>query len=153
MCFNLSSWAQKSIPNVLKKYNKESVPYIKINAIKNSNSILLDAREPEEFKVSHIPNAIPVGFKNFKPENIRKLIKNLNTPIIVYCSIGVRSEQIGEKLQKMGYTQVYNLYGGIFEYKNKGGKVVNLKKQETDSIHAFNKQWSVYLNKGIKIYE
>jgi rhodanese-related sulfurtransferase len=145
--------AQNSIPNVLKKYNKESVPYIKITELKNSKYILLDSREPREYQVSHIPNALFVGYDYFKPEKVSKLIKNRNTPIVVYCSIGVRSEQIGEKLQKMGYTNVYNLYGGIFEYKNKGGKVINTKNQETDSIHTFNKQWSIYLTKGIKVYE
>jgi rhodanese-related sulfurtransferase len=145
--------AQNSIPNVLKKYNKESVPYIKITELKNSKYILLDSREPREYQVSHIPNALFVGYDYFKPEKVSKLIKNRNTPIVVYCSIGVRSEQIGEKLQKMGYTNVYNLYGGIFEYKNKGGKVINTKNQETDSIHTFTKQWSTYLTKGIKVYE
>ena len=41
--------------------------------------------------------------------------------IIVYCSIGVRSEDIGEKLKELGYTKILNLYGGIFDWKNKGG--------------------------------
>ncbi|WP_366184345.1 rhodanese-like domain-containing protein [Flavobacterium ovatum] len=145
--------AQNSIPNVLKKYNKETVPYIKINELNNSSYILLDSREPREYEVSHIPNAIFVGYDHFKPEKMSKLIKNRNTPIVVYCSIGVRSEQIGEKLQKLGYTNVHNLYGGIFEYKNNGGTVVNQNNKKTDSVHAYNKQWSVYLIKGIKIYE
>jgi len=53
----------------------------------------------------------------------------------------------------LGYKNVYNLYGGIFEYKNNGGKVVDNQNKETDKIHTYNKEWSVYLKKGIKIYE
>lgn len=153
LSYTTSTLAQNSIPNVLKKYNKESVPYISTTELENSKYVLLDAREPKEYEVSHIPNAIFVGFNHFQPEKMRKLIKNQNSPIVVYCSIGVRSEQIGEKLQKLGYTNVHNLYGGIFEYKNNGGTVVNQNNKKTDSVHAYNKQWSVYLKKGIKIYE
>ena len=49
------------------------------------------------------------------------------TPTIVYCTIGARSETIGEKLKKNGFTNVYNLYGGIFEWKNADFKVLNKK--------------------------
>ncbi len=115
--------------------------------------MFLDAREPKEFNVSHIENAIFVGFDNFDPKKVTSVIKDKNANIVVYCSIGVRSEKIGEKLLKLGYKNVYNLYGGIFEYKNNGGKVVDNQNKETDKIHTYNKEWSVYLKKGIKIYE
>lgn len=145
--------AQNTIPQVLKKMNKQSVPYIKVSELKNKKYVLLDTREANEYKVSHIPNSIFVGFEHFKNQNLPLSVNDKNTPIVVYCSIGVRSEQIGEKLLKLGYKNVYNLYGGIFEYKNLGGKVVNSNNKETDSIHAFNKKWSIYLKKGIKVYE
>ncbi|MGA9639453.1 rhodanese-like domain-containing protein [Flavobacterium sp.] len=138
---------------MLEKQNKKSIPYIQVNELHQSNYILLDAREPNEYKVSHIPNGISIGYIHFDIKNVSTIIKDKNAPIVVYCSIGIRSEKIGEKLKKSGYTKVYNLYGGIFEYKNKGKKVVNSQNKITDSIHAFNKQWSVYLNKGIKVYE
>jgi rhodanese-related sulfurtransferase len=64
-----------------------------------------------------------------------------NTPIVVYCSIGVRSEKIGE-LIKVRIQNVYNLYGGIFEYKNEEEKVVNNQNKVTDSVHTYNKRWS-----------
>jgi rhodanese-related sulfurtransferase len=152
--FSTLTSAQSSIPQVLKKMNKQSVPYIKVEELKNkSKLVFLDAREPKEFNVSHIKNAISVGFDNFKIQNVTSTVKDKNAILIVYCSVGVRSEKIGEKLLKSGYKNVYNLYGGIFEYKNTGGKVVNLQNKETDSVHAFNKEWSAYLTKGIKVYE
>jgi rhodanese-related sulfurtransferase len=48
-------------------------------------------------------------------------VKDKNTNIIVYCSIGVRSEQIGEKIKKLGYKTFITLRR-YFEYKNSGDK-------------------------------
>lgn len=147
-------FSQNTIPLVLEKLNKQTVPYITIKELNTKTGvILLDTREIKEFKVSHIKNATNVGFDKFDSAKLAKKFKDKNATIIVYCSIGVRSEKIGEKLQKLGYKNVYNLYGGIFEYKNTGGKVVNNQNKVTDSVHTFNKIWSVYLTKGIKVYE
>lgn len=152
--FSMVLSAQSSIPNALKLMNKKSVPYIKVSELKDkTNLIFLDAREPKEYNVSHIEKAILVGYDDFKNETVTNAITDKNTPIVVYCSIGVRSENIGEKLLKLGYTNVYNLYGGIFEYKNNGGKVVNNQNQETNNVHTYNKKWSKYLTKGNKVYE
>lgn len=151
--FSFVTNAQNTIPEVLNKYNKKTVPYIKVNELKRTNYVFLDTRELKEYQVSHIPKAIAVGYNQFDLKKVTTSIKDKNTPIVVYCSIGVRSEQIAEKLKKSGYTKVYNLYGGIFEYKNNGEKVVNSKNTATDSIHTYNKQWSTYLKKGIKVYE
>lgn len=147
-------FAQNTIPKVLEKLNSKSVPYITVNELQSKdNFILLDSRETKEFNVSHIEKAINVGFDNFDSKKVTALLKDKNATIIVYCSIGVRSEKIGEKLLKLGYKNVFNLYGGIFEWKHQGGKVVNNQNVETDRIHTFNKEWSVYLTKGKKVYE
>lgn len=145
--------SQNNIEKVLNKYNKNTIPYIKVNQLNNAKYIYLDARETKEFKVSHLPNAVYVGFNTYTNKKITTLIKDKNTPIVVYCSIGVRSEKIAEKIKKMGYKNVFNLYGGIFEYKNQGNKVYCGPKKETDSVHAYSKEWSAYLTKGIKVYE
>jgi len=72
---------------------------------------------------------------------------------VVYCSIGVRSEDIGEKLMDAGYNNVTNLYGGIFEWKNKGNQVYDTLGNETERVHAFNKHWGKLLSKGEKVYD
>lgn len=147
-------FAQNTIPKVLEKLNTKSVPYITVDELQlRGNCVLLDARETKEFNVSHIENALNVGFDKFDSKKVTTIIKNKNATIVVYCSIGVRSEKIGEKLLKLGYKNVFNLYGGIFEWKNNGGKVVTNRNIETDKIHTFNKEWSIYLEKGTKIYE
>ena len=134
--------------------NKKTVPYITVAELKEKqNYILLDSRENKEFEISHILNAVNVGYDKFDSKKTTSLLTDKNELIVVYCSIGIRSETIGEKLMKLGYKNVFNLYGGIFEWKNNDGKTVNSKNIETDSIHTFNKQWSIYLKKGVKIYE
>ncbi len=151
--FGANALAQNSMASVLKKYNKESIPYIHVNELNNTPYVFLDAREWQEYRTSHLPKAIFVGYNNFQKKQMVEKIKDKKTPIVVYCSIGVRSEQIAEKIKKMGYQTVYNLYGGIFEYKNLGNKVFNEKEKPTDSVHTYSKEWSIYLNKGVKVYE
>ena len=147
-------FAQNTIPDVLEKSNKKTVPYITVDKLRlNSEYVLLDARETKEFNVSHIENAVNGGFNKFDSKKFTTIVPDKNKKIVVYCSIGIRSEIIGDKLLKLGYKNVFNLYGGIFQWKNNDCKTVNSKNIETDSIHTFNKQWSVYLIKGIKVYE
>ena len=72
---------------------------------------------------------------------------------MVYCSVGIRSESIADSIKKAGYYNIENLYGGIFEWKNNNFPVYNSAQKETDSIHTYNKTWSKWLKKGIKVYE
>ncbi|TPV31890.1 rhodanese-like domain-containing protein [Paucihalobacter ruber] len=150
-----TSLAQTSIDAILKQYNKGNIPYISVQELNENfeEAIILDAREMNEFKVSHIKNALYVGHKYFNSTKILEQVPDLSQPIVVYCSIGVRSETIGNALKKAGYTNVKNLYGGIFEWKNQGFPVVDSIGNETDKVHAFSKQWGKWLKKGTKIYE
>jgi rhodanese-related sulfurtransferase len=148
------SLGQKELDLILTKYNNKSIPYISVETLATSISetLLLDSREEEEYEISHIKGAVHVGYKQF---NIADFIKNKprkTDMIVIYCSLGVRSEIIGEKIKAAGYTNIKNLYGGIFEWKNKTYKVYNSNNQETDSIHVFSKKWGKMLNNGIKYY-
>lgn len=143
---------QKNLDRTLKQLNSESVPYIYVNEVKSTEQVIvLDTRKREEYDVSHIKNAVWVGYKSFEKDSVLKKLPNKNAPILVYCSIGVRSEDIGEKLLKAGYTNVKNLYGGIFEWKNQGNTVYK-DNIATDSVHTFNKQWGKLLKNGTKVY-
>ena len=153
VAFSVSALSQAKIDKALKKWNKESVPYITVDALSEMNHVLLfDAREREEYEVSHLENAVWVGAKSFELDSIAAKYPDKSAEIVVYCSIGVRSENIGDKLQKAGYNQVKNLYGGIFRWKNEGYPVFNPNGQETDSVHAFSKHWGKLLTKGDKVY-
>ncbi|SFC83858.1 rhodanese-like domain-containing protein [Algibacter pectinivorans] len=148
-------FAQKSIDKLLAKHNDNSVPYITPQelAIPKTDLVLLDSRELKEYKTSHLKNAIHVGYDHFKIHKVETLIPDKNAEIVVYCSVGIRSESIGDSLKKAGYSNVKNLYGGIFEWKSNNFPVYNAIEKETDSIHTFNKVWSKWLKKGIKVYE
>ena len=149
------SFGQKKLDKLLNKFNKNKVPYISVDELASPKTkpILLDAREEKEFKVSHLKDAICVGYDDFKlQETIKKLPQDKNAKIVVYCSLGIRSEIVAHKLIKAGYTNVFNLYGGIFEWKNNNLPVLDTLENNTEKVHAFNKDWSKWLKKGRKVY-
>ena len=151
--FIASIFSQSTIEKALKQFNTKSVPYISIEKLKKDTiSVLLDTRKEEEFNVSRLQNAEWVGHKTFEISNVIKQYPEKDTPIIVYCSIGVRSEDIGEQLLKAGYTNVKNLYGGIFEWINNENPVFDSDGNKTEKVHAFSKHWGKLLTKGDKIY-
>jgi len=151
---SVSGFSQETLSEVLTKYNNETIPYIYSKELaKETDIIILDAREKNEYDVSHLNNAIFVGYKKFDLKEVTTQLQNKNQKIVVYCSLGVRSEDIAEKLKKDGYTNILNLYGGIFEWKNNNYTVFDSEEKETENVHAFNETWSKWLTKGIKIYE
>ena len=151
--FSTIIFAQSPIDSLLVKYNKKTVPYIKIEEFKKLKSpIIFDTREQKEFDVSHIQNAFCVGYDKFNSKIVKEKYRDFNDTIIVYCSVGIRSETIGIKLKKLGYKNVFNLYGGIFKWKNENEEVVDKNQTPTENVHAFSKEWSNYLIKGNKIY-
>ena len=148
-----SSWAQSDMDLLLKEHNTRSVPYISVDQLKESpaNYLILDTRKREEYDVSHIPGAIWVSEK--MNDSIYAFAKaQKDKPIVVYCSVGIRSEDFGESLQKNGFTNVHNLYGSIFSWKDKGFTLENKKSITTDSVHTYDKYWAKYLKTGIKVY-
>ena len=149
--------AQEPLDKLLSKYNSHSIPYISVEELKmqaNKETVyILDSREKEEFTVSHLKNSILIGYNDFSISNITSSIKDKSASIVVYCSLGIRSEKISEKLKNAGFTNVKNLYGGIFEWKNKGYNVYDASNKETQKIHAFSKTWAKYLIKGEPVYK
>jgi len=105
--------------------------------------VILDAREMEEYKVSHIPKAMYVGYDDPELGLIGSIDKDKK--LLFYCSIGYRSEKIGEKAKEMGFTEVYNLYGSIFEWANKGYELEDASKKPTNKIHGYNRIWGRWI--------
>lgn len=131
---------------------KHSVPLMKIEELKSQRSelVLLDSRPEKEFNISHIKGAKCVGYDSFSKEKVEGIAKD--QPIVVYCSVGYRSERVGESLQRWGYTKVYNLYGGIFEWVNKGNEVYDANDQVTEDVHAYDRNWGKWLKRGNKVF-
>jgi rhodanese-related sulfurtransferase len=128
-----------------------TVPEIDVQQAVNTDkpTVYLDAREQKEYAVSHIQGAIPVGYDHFDLQSVQSIPKD--QPIIVYCSVGYRSEKVAEKLLKAGFSNVHNLYGGIFEWVNQAHPVVN-DTGPTEQVHGFNRTWGVWLRRGKKVY-
>lgn len=136
---------------MLKSLLSHSVPEIGVQAAARDSAsiVFLDAREPGEFEVSHIQGAIPVGYDHFDLAQLPDIQRD--SRIVVYCSVGYRSEKVSEKLLAAGFQNVSNLYGGIFEWVNQG---FPLRDQvgPTERVHAYSKTWGIWLRKGKKVY-
>ncbi len=136
---------------MLQSLLSHSVPEINCAALDTmANYVLLDAREQSEFEVSRIPGAKWVGYADFSTARVRELDRK--TAVVVYCSVGYRSEKISEKLREAGFQKVYNLVGGIFDWFNRGRPVWNTTGP-TDWIHAYDRQWGTWLTRGRKVYD
>lgn len=150
--FNAALAQDSSFKTMLKLLLSDSTPSISIAkaALAKDDYLFLDAREYAEFEISHIEKARFVGYKSFTLNILKDVPKNKF--IIVYCSIGKRSENIVLKLKKSGYQNVYNLYGGIFEWVNQGHLVYD-SEAVTQNVHGYSPFWGRYLKKGIKVYK
>lgn len=148
------SFAQKTLDEVLKKYNHSDVPYMSVQelAMPKTKAKILDARSIEEYNVSHLKDAVFVDYNKFSLKKTTQLLPDKNELIVVYCSIGLRSAKIAQQLKDEGYTNVFNLYGGIFDWKNNNFSVFDLNGQKTEKVHVYNKYWSKWLIKGEKVF-
>lgn len=152
--FTLPAFGQSSeYKKMLKKYYSD-FPTISINdaynKMGNDNVFFLDTREQKEFDVSHIKNAKCVGYDHFDISSVSSIPKDAE--IIVYCSIGARSQTIGEKLKSAGYSNVKNLYGGMFHWANRKYPMVDNDNKRTTNIHGFSKEWGRWVTKGTVVY-
>lgn len=91
------------------------------NELKRSenNSQLIDVREIHEFRQGRI-----VGAKNIPLGEIGQKLEQISTdkPVFLYCRSGMRSKQAGKILSRNGYSQIYNLNGGIMAWSGKVAK-------------------------------
>lgn len=78
----------------------------------DSSTILLDVRSPQEFKEGHLLGALNLPLSELK-NKVSLLLPNHGQTIIVYCKMGGRSKKATSILNKMGYTNVYQLKGGL----------------------------------------
>jgi rhodanese-related sulfurtransferase len=91
--------------------------------IKNQDSnhklVILDVRSPGEFSDEHIENAENLDYnsKNFKIK-VNELDKNKK--YLVYCHSGMRSSRAVKEMEKLGFTDIKNISGGIKKWKRNG---------------------------------
>ena len=80
--------------------------------------VLIDVREDREYDADHLPGAVHLG-KGIIERDIEGKYPDLNTSLVLYCGGGFRSALAADNLQKMGYTNVVSMDGGIREWREK----------------------------------
>ena len=87
-----------------------------VRMINDENAIILDIREPGDYKTGHIINAknIPASRLSEDADNV---IVDKDRPVIVYCKSGLNSQSACGKLRDAGYTRVYCLKNGLFGWQ------------------------------------
>ena len=79
----------------------------------------VDVREDDEFAIDHARGARHIG-RGVLERDIEALIPDKGAPIVLYCGGGFRSALAAESLQKMGYTQVVSMDGGMRAWREAG---------------------------------
>jgi rhodanese-related sulfurtransferase len=85
--------------------------------------ILIDVREESEYAKDHLPGAIHLG-KGIIERDIEARVPELDAEMILYCGGGFRSALAADNLQKMGYTNVISMDGGIRDWREQGYPLV-----------------------------
>jgi rhodanese-related sulfurtransferase len=95
-----------------------SIDDIKARLDRGDKFILVDVREESEYAKDHLPGAIHLG-KGVIERDIEERVPELNTPVVLYCGGGYRSALAADNLQKMGYSNVLSMNGGIRGWREK----------------------------------
>ena len=72
--------------------------------------VLLDVREPVELTIAALPTATHIPMREV-PSRLAELDRDV--PLVVMCHAGGRSRMVAQYLLGNGFTQVFNLRGGI----------------------------------------
>ena len=104
---------------IKKKWNREidekDIGLEDLKKLQEEGTMIIDVRSPQEYKEEHIDGAISIPEYEIK-RKIENIISDKNKNIVVYCSSGGRSKKAQKQLEKLGYSQVYNLYNGLTNY-------------------------------------
>ncbi len=109
----------KIVDDAKTRVRETTVDEVKKRIERGDKFILVDVREESEFAKDHLPNAIHLG-KGVIERDIETRVPDLNAEMVLYCGGGFRSALAADNLQKMGYTNVISMDGGIREWREKG---------------------------------
>lgn len=109
----------KIVDEARKRIREVSIDEVKAKLDRKERFLLIDVREESEYAVDHLPGAVPLG-KGIIERDVEGRVPDQNTPMVLYCGGGFRSALAADNLQKMGYTQVLSMDGGIRGWREKG---------------------------------
>jgi rhodanese-related sulfurtransferase len=107
----IKTMTTNELVNAAKKYAPQITVEQAKQEIEAGSVVILDVREPKEFKQGHLPGAIniPRGLLEFK---VLDKIPDQNSNIVVYCKVGGRGALAAKTLRILGYNNVKNIAGG-----------------------------------------
>ncbi len=108
----------KIVDDAKTRVRETTVDEVKARLDRHEKFVLVDVREDREYDADHIPGAVHLG-KGIIERDIEGKYPDLNTPLVLYCGGGFRSALAADNLQKMGYTNVISMDGGIREWREK----------------------------------
>jgi rhodanese-related sulfurtransferase len=109
----------KIVDDARKRIREVTVDDVKDKLDSGEKFLLVDVREESEYAKDHLPGAIHLG-KGVIERDIENRVPDLNSPLVLYCGGGFRSALAADNLQKMGYTNVLSMDGGVRGWREKG---------------------------------
>jgi len=104
--------------------------------IEKGDGIIIDVRTSQEFNSGHIIDATNIDFYSDDFTDKLKIVRK-DVPIYVYCRSGGRSSSAADKMEKLGFTKVYNMIGGIGSWQSEGYETIKSKEVETTNQPKF----------------
>jgi rhodanese-related sulfurtransferase len=108
----------KIVDDARSRIRETDVDTVKSRMDRGDKFLLVDVREESEFAKDHLPGAIHLG-KGVIERDIEGRVPKLDTEMVLYCGGGFRSALAADNLQKMGYTNVISMDGGIRGWREK----------------------------------
>jgi len=109
----------KIVEDAKTRVRETNVDETKARMDRGDKFVLVDVCEESEFQKDHLPGAVHLG-KGVIERDIEQKVPDLNTPLVLYCGGGFRSALAADNLQKMGYTNVISMDGGVRGWREKG---------------------------------
>jgi len=109
----------KIVEDAKTRVRETNVDETKARMDRGDKFVLVDVREESEFQKDHLPGAVHLG-KGVIERDIEQKVPDLNTPLVLYRGGGSRSALAADNLQKMGYTNVISMDGGVRGWREKG---------------------------------
>jgi rhodanese-related sulfurtransferase len=110
---------QKLVDDTKARVQELTVDQVKAKLDRGEPFHLIDVREESEWSKDHLPQALYLG-KGILERDIEKRLPDTSAAIVLYCGGGFRSALAADNLQKMGYTNVFSMDGGIRGWREKG---------------------------------
>jgi len=109
----------KIVEDAKSRVRETNVDEVRSRLDRGDKLVLVDVREDREFDADHLPGAVHLG-KGIIERDVEDKYPDLQTELILYCGGGFRSALSADNLQKMGYSNIISMDGGIRSWREKG---------------------------------